>query len=92
MTASTLAERLDVDAVAAGSLAGAACASPQLSPDAMFPPQGDRRAAQFARRVCASCPVSKAACLAQNGHLRYGVVAGLTARERRRLRVGEQGR
>ncbi|MBS2538851.1 WhiB family transcriptional regulator [Catenulispora sp. NF23] len=92
MTSYTLAERLNVNVVAAGPLTGAACASPQLSPDAMFPPQGDRRAAQFARKVCASCPVSKEVCLAQNGHLRHGVVAGLTARERRRLRVGGAGR
>lgn len=92
MTATTLAERLSIDAVAAGSLSGAACASPLLPPDAMFPEKGSRSAARFARRVCASCPVSKAACLAQNGHLRFGVVAGLTAGERRRLRVGGAGR
>ena len=85
--AETIAEHLGVDARGAGPLAGAACASPLLDRDAMFPDKGDRRGADFARQVCASCPVNKADCLTRYGNLPYGVVAGLTVLERRALRV-----
>ena len=84
----SIAEHLGVDSRTAGPLDGAACASPLLDRNAMFPEQGDRRGADFARQVCASCPVNKAECLARYGHLSHGVVAGLTVAERRALRVG----
>jgi hypothetical protein len=83
----TIAEHLGIDACGAGPLAGAACASPLLDRNAMFPDKGDRAGADFARKVCASCPVNKGECLARYGDLSHGVVAGLTVRERRALRV-----
>ncbi|GAA1954701.1 WhiB family transcriptional regulator [Catenulispora subtropica] len=85
--AETIAEHLGVDVRGAGPLAGAACASPLLARDVMFPDKGDRAGAEFARRVCASCPVDKDVCLARFGTLSHGVVAGLTAAERRAQRV-----
>jgi len=87
--AETIAEHLGVDARGAGPLAGAACASPLLDRNTMFPDKGDRRGADFARQVCASCPVNKAECLARYGNLSHGVVAGLTVHERRALRVAD---
>jgi hypothetical protein len=85
----SIAEHLGVDARGAGPLVGAACASPLLDRNAMFPDKGDRRGADFARQVCASCPVNKGECLARYGELSHGVVAGLTVRERRALRVAD---
>lgn len=84
----SIAEHLGVNAVAAGPLDGAACASPRLDRNAMFPEKSDRRGAEFARKVCAACPVNKDECLARYGHLQHGVVAGLTVAERRAKRAG----
>jgi hypothetical protein len=87
-----IAEHLGVDANRAGVLEGAACASPGIGRDVMFPDKGDRRGAELARRVCALCPVDKAECLARFGDLPHGVVAGLTVRERRGQRTTGAGR
>lgn len=79
-----LAEHLGVDAVACGVLAGAACAA-LADPDVMFPDPRDKPGTTTAKQVCAACPVSRTECLRRFGTLPFGVVAGLTVKERTRV-------
>jgi hypothetical protein len=79
----TLADRLGADT--APALPGAACARPGVDPELFFPDEYHSASVAEAREVCLSCPV-RAQCLALFGELSYGIVAGLTASERRRAR------
>jgi WhiB family redox-sensing transcriptional regulator len=57
-------------------------------PDLFFPERGDSEAIRLAREVCASCPVQVECLDYALGELsgnEYGIYAGTTNRERRRL-------
>jgi hypothetical protein len=78
-----LADRLDADT--APALPGAACTRPGIDPELFFPDEQYSASVSQAREVCLTCPV-RARCLELFGDLPYGIVGGLTASERRRLR------
>jgi len=78
---SALVDRLGADTTPA--LPDAACT--RVDPEVFFPDQDNPAAVAAARGVCLVCPVH-AQCLEVFGDLPYGVVAGLTASERRARR------
>ena len=66
------------------NLDNAACRTPQARLLNWFPFPEDREGIVAAKQVCAGCPV-KAACREEYGEEPFGIVAGLTELERRRL-------
>jgi transcription factor WhiB len=78
-----LADRLGADT--APALPGAACTRPEIDPELFFPDEYHHASVTFARDVCLTCPV-RTRCLEMFGDLPYGIVAGLTAAERRNRR------
>lgn len=60
----------------------------QTSPEAFYPEKGE--SARPARSVCARCPVTQT-CLqwAMDHHEPHGIWGGLSTKERRRLRAGQ---
>lgn len=66
----------------------AACA--EVDPELFFPEKYDMRTAAQARRICGTCEVS-AECLASalERNEQYGIFAGLTLTQRRRLVKGK---
>jgi hypothetical protein len=76
-----LADRLGADATPA--LADAACT--RVDPEVFFPDQDNPAAVAAARGVCLACP-ARTRCLELFGDLPHGIVAGLTAAERRNRR------
>ena len=66
------------------NLDNAACRTPQARLLNWFPLPEDREGIVAAKQVCASCPV-KAACLEEYREEPFGIIAGLTELERRRL-------
>ena len=65
----------------------AACRKPGVNPELFFPAKGVN--ARPAKRVCALCPVRQA-CLSwalQAGE-RHGIWGGVSARDRRGMRLG----
>lgn len=65
---------------------GALCA--QVDPEIFFPEKG--HSSKDAREICARCPV-RAQCLAVfDDVITYGVIGGLTERERRGRNTGKE--
>jgi Transcription factor WhiB len=62
------------------------CKAPGADPNWWYPAPGDRRTAEFAKQICASCPLREL-CLtaALDSNERHGIWAGLSPSERQCL-------
>ncbi|GLZ43523.1 WhiB family transcriptional regulator [Actinokineospora sp. NBRC 105648] len=65
------------------------CAEPGLDPDLMYPLEGDGPAVAEAKATCVDCPIL-AACLTAGMSESAGVWGGMTAQERRAVRLAPE--